>query len=640
MSYKTTKVDKSEKKTITVKTLDKPSNPRESQNWWKAKSKAERGRQLLETIEFLKTEQAFRHKAAGVHAKLYGNIPLFGMTGAQTSSLGQTQRKTPLPIDRPTMNVVQSGIDTLVSRLTQQKPRPYFLTDGGDYKQRKLAMELNQFTSGEFYQTRAYEKGETVLRDASILGDGALKIYETDDKKVGVERTLVTELYVDFNDAFNGEPRSLYHTKLIDRSVLAQLMPDEASKVANAEQAYPDDSEQSQKTMSDQVLIVEAWHLPSAKGGTDGRHTIACTAGVLCDEEYKKSTFPFVFMRYNPRMVGFWSQGAAEQVMGTQVEINKLLITITQSINLVGVPRVFVEQGSKVVKAHLNNQIGAIVTYSGTKPEYAVAPCVPVELYSQLERLKDYAFEQLGVSQLSATGKKPAGLNSGTAQQVYDDIQSDRFATLEKRYRQMYIDLAYQITEKAREIAERDGAYQTVFPDKYGTATVDLPASKLLEENPFVIQCFDTSSLPRDPAGRTQRVVELMQAGVLSMSEGRRLIDFPDLEQTDRLSRAAEERCYSILDEIIFGSKYEAPDPFLDIAFCEKAVVDYYNWYQPRGLPEKKLQELRDWQAQVMELKAAAQTAAAPPQPTAGAPQAAPEAPPTSPMLPNAAGAA
>lgn len=637
---KITKTDKSEKRTITVNTLDKPSNPRAAQNWWKAKSKRERGEQLLSTVSFLKEQQHFRHRAAGIHAKLYGNIPLFGLTGMSNSSLAQTQSKQPLPIDRPTMNVVQSGIDTLVSRLTQTKPRPYFLTDGGNYKQRKLAQELNQFVAGEFYQTRAYEKGEMILRDACVLGDGCLKIYETDDHKVGVERVLSTELYVDFNDAFNGEPRSLYHVKLVDRSVLAQLLPDEVNLISKAEQGYPDDSEKSQKTASDQIIVVEAWHLPSANGATDGRHTIACTAGVLLDEQYDKQTFPFVFMKYSPRMVGFWSQGGAEQIMGTQIEINKLLITITQSINLVGVPRVFVEQGSKVVKAHLNNQVGAIVTYSGTKPEYAVAPCVPVELYQQLERLKDFSYQQLGVSQMAAASKKPAGLNSGEAIRSYDELQDDRFASLEKRYRQLYIDLAYQITDKAREIALRDGKYQTVYPDKYGTAAIDLPASKLMEDDPFVIQCFDTSSLPRDPAGRAQRITEFMQAGILSLSEGRRLIDFPDLEQTDRLARAAEERCYSVLDGIVFDGKYQAPDPFLDIAFCEKCIVDYYNWYEPRGLEEDKLQMLRDWQAQVMELKQAAQTAAAPPMPTAGAPTAAPmaqpEAAPVSPMLPVA----
>jgi len=52
-----------------------------------------------------------------------------------------------------------------------------------DYKQRKLSKQLNQFIGGEFYQTEAYQLGEQVLRDAAIIGTGALKIIETDDNK-------------------------------------------------------------------------------------------------------------------------------------------------------------------------------------------------------------------------------------------------------------------------------------------------------------------------------------------------------------------------------------------------------------------------------------------------------------------------
>jgi len=68
----------------------------------------------------------------------------------------------------------------------------------------------------------------------------------------------------------------------------------------------------------------------------------------------------------------------------------------------------------------------------GTKPSYEVAPCVPQEMYAQLQRLIEYAYQQSGVSSLAAQGQKPAGLNSGEAIRNYDDIQSDRFAALAK----------------------------------------------------------------------------------------------------------------------------------------------------------------------------------------------------------------
>lgn len=628
MAIKIEKSERGERATVKVKTRpgDKPAR---GATWWRAKSKAELCNAVLDTASFLKEQQANRWRQASIHARMYGNVPLASWAG---SNLNKMNMPNALPVDRPTMNVVQSCIDTLVSRIGQSKPRPLFLTDNADYKQRSLAKQLNGFISGEFYQTKAYELAETILRDAAIIGTGCLKVIETDDARVGLERTLVTELMVDQNDAFYGKPRSMYQFKLVDRSMVAEWFPEERSKVQQAEQAYPDANADSQKTMSDQIMLVEAWHLPSSKKARDGRHVLACSSGIIIDEEYDKPDFPFVFLHYAPRLVGMWAQGLTEQLTGTQIEINKLLVTISKSISLVGVPRVFVEDGSKVVKAHLNNEIGSIVTYRGTKPEYAVAPSVHPELYAQLQRLVDYAYQQSGISALAAASQKPAGLNSGEAIRNYDELQSDRFATLNKRYDNLFVDLAYKIIDLAKDIAERDGSYQTVYPNKDGTKEIDLPRAKLLDD-PFVIQCFESSSLPRDPAGRLQKVVEMMQAGVIDTKEGRRLLNYPDLEQSDKLASAAQERIYKILDEIVEDGKYTPPDPYIDIQAALVSVAQYYNLYEAAGLEEKKAKMLRDFQAQLLMLQTAAQPPA--PAPMPGDPQAVPEAAPVSSLLPT-----
>lgn len=632
MSYKVeNNTERNKNRTeVTVKTKKTNKTSPESYNWWRAKSKAELCQQVIETASFLKEQQQYRYRQAAIHARLYGNMPLATFAGASYNRLGQQNN---LPVDRPTMNVVQSCVDTLVSRLAQAKPRPTFLTDGGEYKERNLAKQLNHFIAGELYQTKAASSAELVLKDAAILGSGCIKVYEDDNERVALDRVLLTELFVDTNDAFYGNPRSMYQLKLVDRSMLLEMFPEYKSEVQKAEQAYPDNSGESQKTISDQVMVVEAWHLPSSKNASDGRHVIACSAGILLDEEYKDESFPFVFIHFSPRLVGLWGQGLAEQLTGTQLEINKILVTVSQSISLVGVPRIFVEDGSKVVHAHLNNSIGSIVTYRGTKPEYSVAPSIHPEMYAQLQRLIEYAYQQSGISALAATSQKPAGLNSGEAIRNYDDLQSDRFATLAKKYDELFVDLSYKIIYKAKEIAERTGKYQTVYPNKNGAKEIDLPKAELLE-NPFVIQCFDTSSLPKQPAGRLEKVVEMMQSGLIDPNEGRRLLDFPDLEQVDKLATAAEERIYKTLDDIIDSSKYEPPDPYTDIALGIKIVTQYYNLYAQCNLEESKLELLRQWHGQLLALQ---QAAMPPPMPGAvpAAPMAVPNAPPTSDLLPT-----
>jgi hypothetical protein len=619
-----------DRETISVRTKAKQDS-NGSYKWWKEDSKAMRGAKLVETAAFLKEQLQFRYRQASIYSRLYANMPLFGMAGTSLNRLSQNNQ---LPLDRPTMNVVQSCVDTLVSRITQSRPRPVFLTDNGDYKARNLAKSLNSFIMGEFYRSKAYDIGTQALRDAAVLGTGCLKIYEGQDNKVQIERVLFTELLVDPNDSLYGDPRQMYQLKLVDREVLAEMFPDKKNDIMRTEQAFPDTAGDSSRTSSDQVMVIEGWHLPSGPNATDGRHIIACTNVCLLDEEYNKEKFPFVFIHYSQRLLGFFGQSLAEQLMGTQVEINKLLMTISRSINLVGVPRVFVEDGSKVVKAQLNNDVGSIVTYRGTKPVYEVAPCVPAEVYAQLQRLVDYAYQQSGISALSAASKKPAGLDSGAALREYDDLQSDRFATLSKRYDNFYVELAYQVIDLAKDIAERDGKYTTVYPNKNGTREVDLPKADLLKDT-YIIQCFDASSLPRDPAGRLQKIIEMIQSGMIDIKEGRRMLDFPDLEQQEKLANSGEERILKILDQIIEDGNYTPPDPFMDLNLAIQISNQYYNLYSTTKLEEDRSEMLRTFNAQCIALQQAAQPPM-PAMPAQPAQQLAVAEPlPTSPMIPQ-----
>lgn len=615
--------------TVTVKTKAAPHVL--PGDWWNSNSKREICDKLLATTGFLKLQNQFRYRQASIYSRLYGNLPLFGLAGSNLTRVGSRNQ---LPSDRPTMSVITSCADTIVSRLTQSRPSPKFLTDNGDYKQRKLAKELTNFINGELYQTKAYELGEIILRDACVWGTGVVKILEDQYKRVALERRLATQLLVDSNEAFIGQPRQLYELQLVDRQVLANIFPSDRSTIEKAEQAYPEINADSDKTVSDQVMVVEAWRLPSGPDSGDGMRAIACTSGLISEEDYTKKDFPFVFMNYSDPQVGFWGQGIAERLMGTQSAINQLLMTMHVAINLNGIPRVWIEDGSRVVKAHINNQIGMVGTYRGTKPIFETVQSNHPELYEHLERLIKFAYNQEGVSELAAVGQKPAGLNSGEAQREYDDIQSDRFAALSRRYEQTYVKLAYQIIDKAKDICERDGKYQTVYPSKDGTHEIDLPQSKLLD-NPFVIQCLDSSSLPHDPAGRAQKIVEYMQAGLYTPQEGRRLLGFSDTEQEDNLLNAGEERILKILDEIVEDGKYTPPDPFMDLALAETIVTQYYNLYSALKLGESKAQQLRDFFSQVQALKAQAASAMAPPP---GAPQAAPAPTPQSEMVQNVPG--
>lgn len=631
------KISKAKDPVTKIKMKTKPksdmSGKGELAEWWLASDKDKLAQELCGTAAYLKTNQTYRARQLAVDVRLYCGLSVYSYAGSNVSKMDKTKS---LPDDRPTFNLISSCVDTLVSRLSQAEPQPKFLTDGADYKQRHLAQQLNQFILGEFYQTRAYEKATKMLRDALVMGTGALKVYEGDDGKVAIDRVMTTDLFVDDNDALNGEPQQMVQLKLMDREKLIAMHPKKEGIIEDTPQSYPDNSPDSGRTTSDQVMVVEGWKLPSgpdtdAPGYYPGRHVIATVNGTILDEPWTKAKFPFVFMNYSDPFLGFFGQGIATRLFGTQLTLNRILYTIARAITLVGVPRVFIEQNSKVVKSHNNNEVGVIITYTGTKPQYEVAPCNAPEMYEERDRLIQYGFQQEGVSSMQATSQKPAGLNSGEAIRSADDINNDRFSLTAKKYDSVFKDLAYLVTDVAKDIAERDGKYQTVYPNKDGTKEIDLPAMKFLKD-PFVIQCFTESALPRTPAGRIEKVTEQVQAGMLTLKEGRRLMRFPDLEQNEKLDNASEERIFKILDEIVEKGKYTPPDAFMDLDLATTLVVQYINLYLAANLEEDKADKLRDFFTAVQALK---QAAMPPPMPMAAQPTANPQPNATSPLIPN-----
>jgi hypothetical protein len=120
------------------------------QKWWEEKDPDKAAAQAITSTAYLKESQAYRYRQTAIYARLYGNQSLYSFAGQNISKMDQTYG---MPQERPTFNLIQSATDTLVSRLSQSRPQPVFLTEAGDYKQRNLAKKLNNFIQGEFYRT-------------------------------------------------------------------------------------------------------------------------------------------------------------------------------------------------------------------------------------------------------------------------------------------------------------------------------------------------------------------------------------------------------------------------------------------------------------------------------------------------------
>ena len=631
-------------KEITVQTKVKKAMLEMEDNfkWWLAEADVDLVSQLLSTTNYLKKQHQIRIRQASIFTRLFSGKPLYNYL-ANVGTLDNSQQ---LPIGRPTANVVYSCTDTLTSMVTgKNKPKPIFLTDDGSYRERKLAQEYNNFLMGEFYRLKVYELRAMAFRDSCVLGNGFLKvfpIYERDSKgkiikgRTGVERTLETELLTDYQDSYYGNPRNLIQMKLVDRGVVMSMLPDKTDIILKAMHGHVDNTPLAQDTTSDQFIISEGWHLPSSKDAQDGRHVIVCSAGVLLDEPWTKEKFPFVKWSYNPNTVGWFAQGLAEILMPGQMEIYKALIIASQSLELMSVPRILIDEFSAILETAFNNNIGTIIKYNKTPPIFQTAEANNPELYEWIKWNIQNCFQMAGISTLSATSQKPAGLNSGEAQRTYQDIQTDRFAALAQRDQDAVTELSYEIMECSAEIAKETGSYETVYPGKDGIRKIDLPKAGILKDT-YIIRCMEESSLTDDPAGRRAQLSEMLAAGEITQQEFRRLSNFPDLQQSDSLANALEERILHNLDAIVDDGKkgYSPPDAFMldptDLATT--LTVNYINKYAVTDLEDEKMDLLREFFKQIQVLKQQANPPPPMPPPAQGQPL--PVAPPAPSIAPT-----
>jgi len=558
---------------------------------WYEKAGVKLAESLFDYVAMLRKEQSYRQDENFRHLRLYGNLEAYSL---KNYSFYRAEPSSAVA-NRVTLNIVQSMVDTVVSKITKNKPKPQFLTSGGDWSAQRKAEKLSQFVDGQFYATDFYSKRVLAVQDSCIMGTGALKVYR-DGKKIKIERTFIDELTVDEQESLYGEVRQLSQTKRIHKDVLISMFPDKKAQIelcASAEISQWASNSQLKRD-GDMLQVIESWKLRSGPDADDGKHAIVLDKAELHSEQYDKDYFPFLFWRWSVRPVGFWGQGIAEQLTGIQLEINKILRTIQISMHLVSVPKIFIEASSKIIESHLNNKIGGIIKFVGQPPIEGKLGTIPAELFSHLDRLYSRAFEVIGVSQLSAMAAKPQGLNSGKALREFNDIESERFMTVGQRDETTCMHAATMLIDLGKEIHEEFGDYQVKTKGKRGMELLDWEDVHM-DEDMYIMQVFPVSALSKSPAGRLQDVQELMSAGLISKEDGMKLLDFPDLQQYYNFNNAGLENIERAIELMIDDGDYQTPEPYQNLDLGLIKMQQAYLMYKNANAPEERLELFRRW---------------------------------------------
>lgn len=568
--------------------------------WWNKKT--DFNKDIYAHVKWLRENQALRHNLNIDHARLYGNMEIMGLTPDRYSRLDLTRSRQ----QKLTFNVIESAIDTAANRISKNKPKPQFLTQDGEWKDQKKAKKLTQFISGQFYHNKTYEIGQQAFIDGSVWGDGFIKVFHNGEK-ICHERVISDEIIVDDSEAIYGKPRTMYQTKRINKEVLKARYPAHKA-IIDGLKSDMDFTAYRQNEFTDMVVVVEAWHLPSSEKSNDGKHVICIDGADLFVESYKKDFFPFAKFSWKKRQLGFWGVGIAEEITGHQVQINKMLREWQISDHLLSSPAVFVEDGSAVLSAHLTNEIGRIIKYKGVKPTLEVFNVITPQRWIQLMEIYQKAFEKVGLSEMSAASRKPAGLNSGKAIREFNDIESERFILVGQAWENFYMEISKLTIEAARDLYKDKKDLSVMV--KGGDFARTIKWSEVdLDRDKYIMQVFPTSSLSNTPSGRLQDIAELTQAGMIDPETSHELLDFPDLQKHRSLRFAKRDIVRDCLQTIIDDEVYVPLEPYMDLQFAIQYGQAQYNKCKMQKAPETVLELIRRFIAQADNMIKTAQQA-------------------------------
>lgn len=547
-------------------------------NRWSEAEKYQVHDLVFKHVAGVEYEQRDVHESNLCYATLYSNREEPGLRKS-------TRRSTQLA--QVTENIIKQIIDAAGSLIAKSRPRLRVLTDGAAWSKQQMAKRLDKWLWGMFQALKVHDKMTMAFRDACIFGTGCLYVFERDGE-LHCERVLSDEIVIDEAECPSGQtPGQMHRVRKVSKTVLKRLYPDKADLIEAAGQTDIFDFVESRLVDPGMLCVIESWDLEAK------RHTLCVDTATLVDESYDFDEYPFIWFKWTPPLTGFYGQGLAEELLGFQIRINDLNDFITKCQDLIAVPRVAVDIGSKLLKVQLNNEIGCVIPYVGKPPVFFTPTALNAEIYNYKERLKQSAFDQAGISEMLAHATKEPGIEAAVAMRELSDNQSQRFSIQQQRLEEAYVEVGYMLIRFARKMHKNKQAPSAFMAEKF-VQTIDFP--DVDDGNTrFVLQVMPSSMMNMTPAGKMQMVIELAQYGVpLSPAAIVRLLDLPDLEAENKALVSAREDAEWTVEELLEG-RMVRPEPFQDIALTmERATAAYLDARRLKA-PERILTTVRNY---------------------------------------------
>ena len=427
-------------------------------------------------------------------------------------------------VDESQLNVIKSVIDSIVSKLANQKVRPYFNTINGNYKAKQAVRKAQKFFDVMFDE-------QTINITVSDAFKGACK-------------DGIGWIYVD----------------PITYSV--QYQPAWNVAVLNSEMAYGKPSAMMIKQHRYPTTLLENYK---------GNKEYVCRIIYINVKEhiyeeyidnikfktvkYTPNIIPIIPVYYNKPIVGLQTTSLTEELNGIQSQIDLISAKMAAAAQLTSANTTYVIEGSNLKPSDVSNRVGDVFGVKmppgvNTPPVVNVAPApFDPSWGTEIKRLTDAAYEMVGISQLSAQSKKPSGVESGVALQTMQDVESDRFETQITHYVQIFVDLVRLFIEVVPEDKE--------ILDDYGI----MKWGEIKElANKMTIQYSSATALSKEPSEKLKQLMQLSQTGLIAPAKIALYLDTPDMEEAYKGAQAVYNGINKVIEDAIENEDYDIPE--------------------------------------------------------------------------------
>lgn len=538
--------------------------PQEKYVWWEACDEddefieKQRAGSLLSCAQALETSQREIHEQNLLASQLYSNRELAAFDWGN----GMLTRASMAPVSRTSENIVVRLVDTLVSQIGKNRPKPKPVARGASFTVRNDIRKLDKFLYGEWQRSKLYSHTKRTFRDSCIFSFGCTKIEVEDDDvhgaRVRYERVFPDEILVDQMELVaTGKIRHFYRRRVLPVEVVAATYGvDEDDLKSNASQGFQ--YLDYRPVGAGWVVVIEGYQ-------TNGRWMVATPDKVLAEGDWPHDWLPYVFYHYNDPVSGFYPPSVVEQCLPYQIRLNEVNEIIRDAQDLMARPRIFVAEGSRVNPMELDNVVGRIIKYTGLKPEAITWDAVNAELYNERERLIAQCLEQFGVSALASSVTPPPGarFDSSPALREYNSIQDDRLADPSQRWEEYHMEIAERTIDV---IAASGKKPKTVWYAGWKQSKAEEIEwdDILADKNSFVMTMEAVSLFNMSPASARDELEKQLAMGLITPEQYRLEMSDMDHEGAYTLAAAAAQDLNRV-QELLESGEFEGPTKEQDL---------------------------------------------------------------------------